>query len=738
MSISLAEVKQSISEGTIKKLSGLSLLVAKYLNDEESLEEIVASLSDSDLSEDELKILFGRETEALISKIAIEQADFNLAAWILQQPESSDFVKEEIAYAFTNEFSLNQDEDGLLTLELYSQGFLTDKEKQQVLKKASQRILLNLALNAPEEDLLVFLKLLDSLHLSLFLQDSKVRLISSPVKEFLEQENKLIGKNALAVLTKSYNLTNNEKNKLVDKALAVDDIEIAYFLLTQVEIEDRKTLDKIISLGLKSFYFTWGSIPLRNMQEVEEFIILNHVYQIEENGNERKMVFQNKVLAKKNKEEFIYNKYFSAEVGAIIRQQLTRKQTTLPKVIKGKYNFQLDQFVPHDSSLDVSQLEINEFVYESESFVSSALKLWKPNIPVDAILEFKNKKSVLTILNQAQQIVDPWQAENLAVLRKRIQQRIQVLSESLNLAPMNPSRAFGVEIELCMSGVRPSDLALTIEAQDLYETNSLPEVNSSRKSAISSWAIKSDDSVKHVDKNNRVLKEMDHLSTNRFTAEIITPKLYGEEGLEEIRQKLNTLLQEYDNHLSVNFTCGLHVHHDMNHLFELNKKTNQYEIPSELEQMIKEELAKIQESLYSLCAPHRRNNMYCPRFEVTSKVKNPTLKSTSDTEENIPRPRPGFNLGTGYGTLEYRMHEGTLDVEQIINWVKITHHLFDQIVHKVLVMKNQAVGQLEETLKLMEIEKLKKIQNEQDLDVALREINEFINNNAWAKILIHT
>lgn len=84
------------------------------------------------------------------------------------------------------------------------------------------------------------------------------------------------------------------------------------------------------------------------------------------------------------------------------------------------------------------------------------------------------------------------------------------------------------------------------------------------------------------------------------------------------------------------------------------------------------------------------------------------------------------------------MHEGTLDVEQIINWVKITHHLFDQIVNKVLVMKNQAVGQLEETLKLMEIEKLKKVQNEQDLALALNEINDFINNNAWAKILIHT
>ena len=234
---------------------------------------------------------------------------------------------------------------------------------------------------------------------------------------------------------------------------------------------------------------------------------------------------------------------------------------------------------------------------------------------------------------------------------------------------------------------------------------------------------------------------MAHLSGNMFTAEIITPKLYGEEGIEEIRSKLTTMLQEYGDCLSVNFTCGLHVHHDMNQFFIHNAKTNQYELPDAFEQMIKEEFAKVQESIYSLCADHRRDNIYCPRFDVENKVKTPVLKYDEDeASENpsMPRPRPGFNLGTGYGTLEYRMHEATLDIERIINWVKITHHLFDEIINKSISVKNQAVSQLEETLKLMEIEKLKKIESEDDLQVALAEINDFITNNAWAKVLIHT
>lgn len=95
-------------------------------------------------------------------------------------------------------------------------------------------------------------------------------------------------------------------------------------------------------------------------------------------------------------------------------------------------------------------------------------------------------------------------------------------------------------------------------------------------------------------------------------------------------------------------------------------------------------------------------------------------------------------MATGYGTIEFRMHEATLDVEQIINWIKITHHLVDEAINKVIAVKNQAVEQLQETLKLMEIEKLKKVKNEEDLELALAEINEFIKNNQWSSLFINS
>jgi hypothetical protein len=78
------------------------------------------------------------------------------------------------------------------------------------------------------------------------------------------------------------------------------------------------------------------------------------------------------------------------------------------------------------------------------------------------------------------------------------------------------------------------------------------------------------------------------------------------------------------------------------------------------------------------------------------------------------------------------MHEATLDVEQIVNWVRITHNLINEIINKNLSQRQQAQTNLLENLKLMEIEKLKKIQSSTNLAQALQEINEFIKNNYWS------
>lgn len=738
----LSEVQKAAIEGDKVKLKGLTLAVYQFLTDEKSKEEIVEELSDEDINENEFQDLFGPASEELITELVIEQANFYMANWIVNNPDASDFAKEEIAYAFTQEYSLSDEDDDSadLVFSLYTQGFLTGKEQGQILSKLSQKTLLRLAVHYNEDSsIATIVDKLDNLHLSMFLQHAQVRTLSKEVYELLKDKNKVYGKNAISVLGKIKN--SKDHNWLIEQALLENDPEIAYFILIQYEVQDPILLQQIIKSALKSMFFNYTSLSARLMVDVDEYIVSTHQYHIEklENGD-KKMVFNGRELASYNAstDTIEKNPYFRREVTKIIKDQLTKNSSEIPEVVKGLYSFQDETFYPYDKALSLEGIKY-QIHMESGLYLDEAIKLWKPNVQVPAVLtKIESKYKLEVFPSQVELQVQPWQAFKLTELRKKISERINFLQNSLKLNTMNPNRPFGVEIELCMKGVRPSDLALHLDGDDLYDENELAPVNSSRKSAISNWAVKFDASVKHLGSDNKPLKEMNHLEQNRFTAEIITPKLYGEEGLSEIRNKLNSLLQEYGDYLSVNYTCGLHVHHDMNELFVFNPATNRQELNDHWSNLLKEELGKVQESIYSLCAPERRNNMYCPRFDVKNGVHSPKIVYSDNGRGGVNRPRPGFNMATGYGTIEFRMHEATLDVEQIINWIKITHHLVDEAINKVIAVKNQAVEQLQETLKLMEIEKLKKVKNEEDLELALAEINEFIKNNQWSSLFINS
>jgi hypothetical protein len=728
--MNLSQIKQAIENNEKVKLKGLAESIYLFLKEEKTLEEIVEKFSDEDLAEQEIQSLFGPETEELLTQLVIEQANFLMANWILNQEFISDFCKEEIAYAFTQEYPLNgEDESQELFLSLYTKDFLTSKEKSQSLTKATQDSLLSLALHYNQTDqVLDLVKKLDNLHVSLFLQNYKVKQISAEVYFYLKDSNKLTGKNALSALTKAQ-VSSKEQLWLTEQALMENDADIAYFILTQLEMDNSSLKNQVIKQALRSMFFNYTSLSTRLMIDVDEYILSNNLFSVENFKDYKALVYNQRELAKYElkTETFTYNQYFSDEVIKIINQNLLSGNQTLPEIIKGFYNFQEEVFIPEDKGLNLNSIKYTLQI-KSKDYNHEALKLWKPNLSVPATLKKQEKKYLLQIWPEKIDLpYNPIQAENISELQEKFKQRIAFLQESLKPLPMNSNRPFGVEIELCMNGVRPSDLALTLEGEDLYDENELAPVNSNRKSAVSSWAVKYDASVKHLDENNKPLKEINHLEQNRFTAEIITPKLYGEEGLNELRTKLNLLLQEYGDYLSVNFTCGLHVHHDMRELIDSRESYFK---------LLEEELAKVQESVYSLCAEHRRNNTYCPRLELHNGVQSPKIEN--NTGRNINIPRPGFNAWTGYGTLEFRMHEATLDVEQIVNWVRISHQITDQIINKIISVKNHSVAQLSEALKLMEIEKLKKLQNEQDLDKALAEINNFIKTNAWSQVLIKT
>lgn len=739
--MTLAEIKQLVSEGKkSKKFSSLDLAVYELLADTKSVEDIVCELSDEDLSEGQLQDLFGTETEELIVQLTIEQASFMMATWLLQNSEVSEFNKEELAYVFTHDYPLEVESGSELFVTLYIQGFLTDKEKQSLLPKVNQTALLQLAVYETEQgNGLSLVKQLDKLNSSLYMQHHELKTIPEDIYAYLKDAGKLNGRNAISALTKVRNLSAIEQNFLITQALEDSDNDMSYYLFTQFEISDKALKNKVIQQALHSDAFIFNSLPQRQSTEVEESVLSLGLYHLEDSAKEKKLIFQKRELAVYNKDtkEVIYNSYLSQEAVQIINNQFNQGLVELPELIKGVYNLHKETFTPNDTSLGLTLKGLRYSLVPPQDYVLEGLKLWKPNLAVPAVLQKISEKQEYKLTMNPEELsqVPRMSAKSLEDLQSQIKMRIKQLSEQLNIPPMNPKRPFGVEIELCMKGVRPSDLALTLEGDDLYDLEDRQQVNSSVKSAAKNWAIKFDASVKHLDKDGKALPEISHLEEDRFTAEIVTPKMYGEEGIQELRNKLGTLMDEYGDYLSVNISCGLHVHHDINDLFELTssvKQKAQGGLNQDVIEWLQSELAKVQESVYSLCSKDRRTNVYCPRLVVKGGVKTPPIDYKVD-EESINCPRPGFNLSTGYGTIEFRMHEATLDIDQIVNWVKATHFLIEQVINKILSSRNTAINQLQETLKLMEIEKLKKVQNETDLETALNEINEFIKNNYWSK-----
>ena len=94
----------------------------------------------------------------------------------------------------------------------------------------------------------------------------------------------------------------------------------------------------------------------------------------------------------------------------------------------------------------------------------------------------------------------------------------------------------------------------------------------------------------------------------------------------------------------VNTSCGLHVHLDMRH-------RNAHQVYTQLFQT--------QPALYSLVPQHRRDSIYCvpnekPHFAYAAE-------------------RFGINTNAlrEHGTLELRMHAGTVNAEQINHWISI-------------------------------------------------------------------
>lgn len=135
--------------------------------------------------------------------------------------------------------------------------------------------------------------------------------------------------------------------------------------------------------------------------------------------------------------------------------------------------------------------------------------------------------------------------------------------------------------------------------------------------------------------------------------------------------KLTKILKELDCY--VNSSCGLHVHLDMRHRDIITSYIN---------------LAAAQGLLYSVTNTSRRNSYYCSPVTYSDYSKYVERKE-------IPIPRSGINLNSlsKYNTIEIRIHEGTLDSNEIINFVKLLTCIVDRktATNGWRILKNKAL-----------------------------------------------
>ena len=156
--------------------------------------------------------------------------------------------------------------------------------------------------------------------------------------------------------------------------------------------------------------------------------------------------------------------------------------------------------------------------------------------------------------------------------------------------------------------------------------------------------------------------------------EVTSRVLFGIEGLREVADACNAIADAAGRlGLHVNAKTGTHVHLAWN-----------LDLGALRRLMIL--AAYFEPALMSLVAPSRANNRYC--VSVKRRLKRLLdLPSLQAWRERFARLRARYlafnpaNLFSGYGTVEVRLHSGTIEAPKILLWVSLMMRMLDAANH---------------------------------------------------------
>jgi hypothetical protein len=161
--------------------------------------------------------------------------------------------------------------------------------------------------------------------------------------------------------------------------------------------------------------------------------------------------------------------------------------------------------------------------------------------------------------------------------------------------------------------------------------------------------------------------------------EIPSPVLRGQAGLEELREVMELLKR---NGFYTAGADGMHVHHDASDLLDDTA------LMARLVEMWEENLPQINKLVH----PHRVNNHYCAS----------RMESSPDAWDVFKRDKnlDAFSSSRFYGmairdaTIEFRLHQGTLDFEKASAWVHFGQEFIELAKRKATAVTCSSAIQL--------------------------------------------
>lgn len=223
-------------------------------------------------------------------------------------------------------------------------------------------------------------------------------------------------------------------------------------------------------------------------------------------------------------------------------------------------------------------------------------------------------------------------------------------STSLTQSPDLAALTFGVELEFIIGTCPRDELARRISAAGVTCTSESYNHTTGR-----AWKIVTDASV-------------DSSYTTGF--EIVSPVLRGEDGFRQVQKVCDMLKQ---SGCKVNLKCGLHVHVGANG-WSVETFKNLMRL-----------YASAEKAIDTFMAPSRREsaNAFCKALRVS----HGPLDAATNMDEVVRAcgQSPGRTnvRGSGryykvnlqsywqHGTIEFRQHQGTIEADKTLNWVKL-------------------------------------------------------------------